>query len=202
MHPWLRHNERQVHLRARIYSTSFCTSRCCSIRLIPDFFYQLQDPLFSTHLRHIAYSANMSTTKHSRYDRNDNMDRAILAIVFSAIGVFSVLMLLAHIIKWISRECAHDLESCILPLFREDTQSSYNTFSPNLYETYLQDPEIRRMLRHERVHNDISGVYRISVRRLEVDEVSLSSDSSSLENESMSVYSGRNGTGEEESSET
>lgn len=93
----------------------------------------------------------------------------------------------------------NDLEA-YRPLLAEERPELYHKFPPYSHEAFLQDPEVRRMLRHERVRDNISGVYRISVRRLDDDEVSLSSDSSVSDNEDEPDRVLRRGAGEEEES--
>lgn len=69
-----------------------------------------------------------------------------------------------------------DLEACQY-LLDEDGPGSYGTFQSSPHTR--NNLEARRRLRREQICSDISGVYRISVQRLEDDdEVSSSSDES------------------------
>ncbi|KAJ8115415.1 hypothetical protein OPT61_g2930 [Boeremia exigua] len=143
----------------------------------------------------------MPTNQHFKHESDGATDRTILVCVFTTVSVFFALMLLAHLLKRLTRKRTEDLEECNYLFSSRETERSYNTFCPSLHEASLHDPEIRRMLRHERVRNDISGVYQISVRRLDEDESSLSSDSSLSSSEGFSEY-GQGDADDEESSES
>ncbi|KAH6633320.1 hypothetical protein C7974DRAFT_169376 [Boeremia exigua] len=142
----------------------------------------------------------MITKQHSH--RNDSTIFVIVACVFSAIGILFVITLLAHLLKWLFRRQAEDLEEGDLYHCFEDTRATYGTFTPAAHDSLLQDPDVRRMLRHERTRNNISGFYQISVRRLDEDEDSLSSDSSDSGDEGTFEYDRREETENEESSES
>lgn len=112
------------------------------------------------------------------------------------------MILLAHLLRWLLHKRTQDLEACHHPLLSEVIQTAYDTFALSSQQESLGDAEVRRMLRRERVRDHISGVYQISVRRLEDDEVSLSSDSSWSEEEGESCGVGEGAEADSSESES
>jgi hypothetical protein len=117
----------------------------------------------------------MSVKHHTQSDNTgDVMSSVVLICAFLIIGIFIIAMLVLHL-STKSDQKLLDLEACqYLP--DEDGPGSYGTFRSS--PPTRNDLEARRTLRHEHICNDISGVYRISVQRLEDDEASSSSDES------------------------
>jgi hypothetical protein len=79
-----------------------------------------------------------------------------------------------------------DREACHV-LLSEDSPRRYSTLPLGSHDAFSQDREIRRMVRREQLRDNIEGVHRISVRMMEDDEVSLSSDGLSLGSEERIV---------------
>jgi hypothetical protein len=115
-------------------------------------------------------------SKHHTQSNNtgDVTSRVVLICSLLLIGIFIIAMLALHLSTKRDQKLL-DLEACQY-LFDEDDPGFYGTFRSSPHTR--NDLEAMRTLRHEQICNDISGVYRISVQRLEDDEVSSSSDES------------------------
>jgi hypothetical protein len=117
----------------------------------------------------------MSVKHHTQSNNTGDVTSSVVLIcAFLIIGTFIIAMLALHLSTKRDQKLL-DLEACqYLP--DEDGPGSYGTFRSS--PPTRNDLEARRTLRHEQICNDISGVHRISVQRLEDDEISSSSDES------------------------
>lgn len=139
--------------------------------------------------------------KH-RTKSNTTGDFTTCVVLVSSILLICILILVMLALHFSTKldQKLLDLEACQY-LLDEDGPGSYGTFQSSPYTR--DDLEARRRLRHEQICHDISGVYRISVQRLEEDEVSSSSSDESASNIATAykadIVDGESG---EESSET
>jgi hypothetical protein len=117
----------------------------------------------------------MSVKHHTQSNNTGDVTSSVVLIcAFLIIGIFIIAMLTLHLSTKRDQKLL-DLEACqYLP--DEDDPGSYGIFRSS--PPTRNDLEARRTLRHEQICNDISGVHRISVQRLEDDEISSSSDES------------------------
>jgi hypothetical protein len=117
----------------------------------------------------------MSVKHHTQSNNTGDVTSSVVLIcAFLIIGTFIIAMLALHLSTKRDQKLL-DLEACqYLP--DEDGPGSYGIFRSS--PPTRNDLEARRTLRHEQICNDISGVHRISVQRLEDDEISSSSDES------------------------
>ena len=117
----------------------------------------------------------MPIEHHTQSNNTGDITTCIVLISsFLLICIFIIAMLALHFSTKRDQKLL-DLEAC-QHLLDEDDPGSYGTFQPS--PRTRDDLETRRRLRHEQICHDVSGVYRISVQRLEDDEVSSSSDES------------------------
>ncbi|KAF9700416.1 hypothetical protein EKO04_001592 [Ascochyta lentis] len=130
----------------------------------------------------------------------------ILAGTFGSILVFLTLCMLAQ--YYIRGHDEHDSDyernidlEASLPPFARQRSKNYRTFPSSSQEAFLQDPEIRRMMRDERLRDNVAGIYRICAQR-NAGEGSASSSSSDSESEDGYRETPRKEEEEDESSES
>ena len=136
----------------------------------------LQAYTFQVPANRTTHRANMSIKHHNQSDNVGHVTiRIVLICSLLLIGIFIIGMLALHLSTKRDRKLV-DLEACQY-LLDEDNPGFYGTFQSSPHT--VDDLEARRALRHEQLCNNISGVYRISVQRLEGAEVSSSDESGS-----------------------
>ncbi|OSS54955.1 hypothetical protein B5807_01146 [Epicoccum nigrum] len=141
----------------------------------------------------------MSTKHHTQSHNTGDVTSCIVLICsFLIIGIFIIAMLTLHFSTKRDQQLL-DLEACQY-LLGEDNSGFYGTSRSSLHT--WDNLEARRTLRHDQVCNDNSGVYRISVQRLEEAEVSSSSDESESHIASTHKTDILDGESGEESSES
>lgn len=122
-----------------------------------------------------THRAKMAINHHIQSnDTGDIMSCVVLICSFLIIGIFAVAMLFLHFSTKRDQKLL-DLEA-YQHLLDEENPGLYGTSQPSPHTQ--NDPDARKRARRERVCNDISGVYRNSVQRLEDAEASSSSDES------------------------
>jgi hypothetical protein len=137
----------------------------------------------------------MGFKHHNTNTSSDDMTTRIILIIFFIFIAFTIAayfianFLIDRSMKLHERAVHHNVEA-YQPLLGEESRNDYNTFSSDPREITSQDRETRRTLRHERMRDHISAVYRISVSRL-VDQVSVSSDDSDSDCEVGASYRGQ-----------
>ena len=150
------------------------------------------------------YSTSKRKMQHRNTTTSSSSDNTNL-IILTCTGMFLILgigIMIGHFWHKNKRHAYTDDLGVCHALLSKDPPRRYSKFPPSFHEAVSQDREIRRMIRREQLRDDIEGVYRISVRRMEDDEVSLSSDGSFLDGEERSAVDSKESENEVDSSES